>query len=264
MSSTDLSQFYELGYQIVPGLIDRATVDAARGFLERELAALDPIFEKYGFRHDDRSAAAVIADVLSHTRASLDDPDWHLLSGHFPLRTRLSRELWPVFAAPRFQAILRELLASPNIFMHMPPMARYVLPNNRSAAVPAHQDISYNSHLADFVVAWVPLVPIDDQCGGMAVYERSHRAPLALDAGAAEGWFPDLATDSFVKHVCAPMKPGDAILFGPTLIHGSVPNISDRTRFSLDMRFFPESGYSSRHVLDLQTWAVLEPTSSKK
>ena len=61
--------------------------------------------------------------------------------------------------------------------MHMPPTARFILPGNSAAAVPPHQDVSYNHHLTDFITAWVPFHPIDEESGGVAVFSGSQAVP---------------------------------------------------------------------------------------
>ena len=145
------------------------------------------------------------------------------------------------------------------IFMHMPPTARFILPNNFGAAVPPHQDITYNQHLADFYTVWVPLVEIDDVCGGMAVFEGSQDEPELLDDSKSEQWLAAVSTTGFRKRACRPMSPGDLIIFNKQLIHISQPNVSTRTRLSIDMRFFPDTVVSRKHALDMQHWRVLAP-----
>lgn len=143
--------------------------------------------------------------------------------------------------------------------MHMPPMARYVLPRNDCAAVPAHQDVDYNHHLTDFVVVWMPLTPIEGDSGGLAVFEKSQGVRSVTHNVNSGGWLREIPTASFKRHFCCPMAPGDCVVFGPKLIHESVPNISNRIRLSLDMRFFSENERSTRHVLDMQDWSIHEP-----
>ena len=55
------------------------------------------------------------------------------------------------------------------------------------------------------------------------------------------------------------MSPGDLIIFNKQLIHVSQPNVSTRTRLSIDMRFFPDTVVSRKHALDMQHWRVLAP-----
>jgi hypothetical protein len=88
------------------------------------------------------------------------------LTGHFPLEVRLSENLWKIPYSESFYSIIKTILRSENVFMHMPPTARFVLPGNVYAGVPPHQDISYNKHMTDFITVWVPLVDIDEEGAG--------------------------------------------------------------------------------------------------
>jgi ectoine hydroxylase-related dioxygenase (phytanoyl-CoA dioxygenase family) len=55
------------------------------------------------------------------------------------------------------------------------------------------------------------------------------------------------------------MRPGDVLALNPMVIHRSMPNRSERTRFSIDFRFFGDADTSAKHFLDLRTWQVVAP-----
>jgi ectoine hydroxylase-related dioxygenase (phytanoyl-CoA dioxygenase family) len=57
------------------------------------------------------------------------------------------------------------------------------------------------------------------------------------------------------------MAPGDALIFNPYVVHGSMPNLSNRIRFSIDCRFFGGDARTSKHYLDMTTWSVVAPTT---
>ena len=137
-----------------------------------------------------------------------------------------------------------------------------MLPRNLKAAVPAHQDVTYNKHLGPFCVVWVPLVDIDEACGGMAVYPRTQgRGELFAGetVAPADGWIPGIDVARFERVVLQPLAPGDVVVMGNETVHESMPNKSDRTRLSIDFRFFGDNSHSSKHYLDLAQRRVIAP-----
>ena len=56
------------------------------------------------------------------------------------------------------------------------------------------------------------------------------------------------------------MAPGDVLIFRPYVVHGSMPNISKKIRFSIDCQFLGSSAESySKHYLDMTAWSVVAP-----
>jgi len=149
-----------------------------------------------------------------------------------------------------------------------PPTARYVLPHCSLARVPLHQDVSYNRHMEDFCVVWVPLVPIDQACGGMAAYARTHKThEMVLEhrRNAADGWLPPIdeaAVDPAKRVVLAPLEVGDLVVMTKSTLHESMPNLSNRMRLSCDFRFFGERSHSTKHYLDIAADKVVAPPVS--
>ncbi len=250
------------GYQILRGVLSAQTVAAVHGFLEERLADAFAIMAPWGIRQDDPDNGRKVARVLAGPEAAaLPDDVRKTMLGHFPLGTRLSENLWAVPREERLQAVLREALGGDRLFMHMPPAARFVLPHNTGAMVPAHHDVSYNEHMAEFVVVWVPFVEIDGACGGMTMFEGSQDAAGPC-GGKSDLWLERVSTAGYRPRACGPMSPGDVVIFNRSIIHESRPNVSTRTRLSIDFRFFPGRVVSGKHALDMQSWRVLPPGAS--
>ncbi len=182
--------------------------------------------------------------------------------GQFSLGARLGKRMLSIPRALAKDAILHEILGAERLFLHMPPMARMVTPENKAAAVPLHQDMSYNEHLFDFLTLWVPLVPIDEACGGIAVYPGSHRLlpNPPLGPAVANDWRPALDPPAGLERVMlAPLRLGDVVVLHPKVMHESMPNRSDHVRLSCDYRFFGDGSTSSKHYLDLAEDRLVEP-----
>src|SRR5829696_8100136 len=228
------------GILVAKNLLPAEVVRTAADFLRDAVTEIDRTVRQYGFSLQDADAAERLTALMENPRAEISEHDRHMFLGHFPLDVRLAEPLRTIPRVLNGHRLLFELLSAQQLFAHMPPTARYVLPRCSLARVPLHQDISYNRHMGDFCVVWVPLVPIDLACGGMAAY--GWLAPI--DSGSA---------DDAQRVVLAPLEPGDVVVMGKGTMHESMPNSSDRMRLSCDFRFFGEQSHSTKHYLDIAT-----------
>lgn len=250
------------GYAVVEDIVSPSIVADVRGFLaEQTNDAVDAALKELNC--DSRAnlidLAGRIAAGGSDEMSGLSKSARDTLTGHFPLEVRLSQRLWQIPLWSGINEVLRACLDSQDIYMHMPPTARFVLSGNIHAGVPAHQDISYNEHMSSFITMWVPLVDISDECGGVVVYEGSGQTAVQ-DAPASEAHYWRQAVDTMgfkPRHMV--IKAGDILLLNRYIVHGSAANRSDRTRLSIDFRIFGERDSSSKHYLDLQSRQVVEP-----
>ena len=252
------------GYQIIRNVIPKDTVIKVRSFLELEVdKALLPAWSELGCNSQSEMLSKT-KDILEKKSAKtlndLSDSTKHSITGHFSLETRLSEVLWAIPLSSEFQNVLRTILNSQTLSMHMPPVARFVLPHNIYAGVPPHQDFSYNSHLSDFVTVWIPLVDTDDACGGVTIFKGSGKhAPIPYESGPEEFWLKGIPTFDY-QAVHTKMQMGDILVFNKNIIHASRPNNSERIRYSLDCRFFGSQDTSTKHYLNLQTKKVVSPS----
>jgi Phytanoyl-CoA dioxygenase (PhyH) len=263
MSQRVTSQFREQGYELFRGIIPPVVLTEIHRVLASEVDSVLASLSEIGVEPDVMTAARDIRALLSSSRAhELDRKTRHLMTGHFSTELRLSEIFWDIPRTPALQDILKAALRSDQLYMHMPPMARYVLPNNIEAGVPAHQDASYNDHMNNFVTVWMPLVDIDDQCGGVTIYEGRKDGFIPVTKLVQNGvWTEAVPLEGLKPLNCAPMAPGDILMFNPYVVHGSMPNVSNKIRFSMDCRFFGGDATTSKHCLDMTTWSVVAPKS---
>lgn len=87
------------------------------------------------------------------------------------------------------------------------------------------QQVENDSHLFDFE-AFMALAGFQGRSGGRAVYPRA------------------LGDSSLVPHRFA-MGQGQALVFSASHLHGTLPNTSDRTRWSLDVRVVHRGDHAS-------------------
>jgi len=259
----DVSKFLVNGYQVFENVVPLQVVQEVRSFLSRRISeTLEPAKREIGCSRDS-DVVQVIGDIAAgrHGRGveSLSKATRDALSGHFSLETRLSQILWKVPYSEKFHAIAKALLASDDLYMHMAPTARYVLPGNVHAGVPPHQDVSYNKHMSNFVTIWVPFVDIDDSCGGVTMYEGSGQAPeYSVEQASSDFWQQGIPTEGYRPVHCT-MKAGSVLALNKWVIHGSTAIRSSNTRMSTDFRFFGASDRSTKHYLDMKRRQVVKP-----
>jgi hypothetical protein len=256
--------FRDEGLVAVAGALPDSALRPVTEFLAAELDGISALFAKYGIALRDPAAGRLVERLLDADAAQVPSEDRHVLLGHFPLAARLDEALWRIPFALAEQPLLYEILEAKRLFVHMPPTARFVLPGNVKAVVPAHQDVTYNKHLGRFCVVWVPLVAIDASCGGMVVFPRTHgRGELHRGASVApsDGWIPAIDTAGFERLELQPLAPGDVVIMSDHVVHKSMPNRSARIRLSIDFRFFGENSCSSKYYLDVAQRRVVAPVT---
>ena len=252
-------KFEQDGYLVVNDLISIQTIFRVRDYLKKHLASAQAELQRIGIDLAAPQVAEQIRATMSAPRSrDIDRELRSVATGHYPLRVRLNDTLWAVAREPTVQELLRCILGSDALGMHMPPMVRFVLPGNTEAGVPAHQDVAYNPHMANFVTLWVPLVEIDQDCGGVTVFPGSDKKVIPAEFMDHGIWLEGVDTTGWDAIDCIPMSPGDALLFNPMLVHRSMPNRSDHVRYSLDCRFFGDQR-TSKHYLDMNRWEVIAP-----
>jgi len=206
-----------------------------------------------------------VANRLEDPQHNLADNEISILRGHFPAKIRLHHAVVDLARELHSNGFLTSIFSQQFRYLHMPPMARFVLPGNRGAGVPPHFDWQYNTHMSSFANVWVPAVPISNQCGGVTVWEAAGGVDLRTDemsdgiksSGLVRTWHEGVITDGLIKHDCSPMALGDVLTFGSGVLHGSMPNTSTRTRISMEFRFLPDGASSSKPVWDLKSGELL-------
>jgi len=258
MSTLELpSERFVAVRQVVPS----AVVARVRAFLSSEIApTIEPILGEMGLAtEDDLQRSMANGGIGLDQYRSLSEVSRKGLTGQFRLEARLSRVLHEIPRSPQVHDLLKRVLGSEKVFMHLPPVARFVFPKNHMAWVPAHRDVVYNGHLSNFLVMWVPLVPIDELCGGVEFFpEVGPHSIDVVDLDPDKPWLSPVSTAG-LRGVHPAMEPGDVLLFDRNVVHQSVENVSDRTRLSIDFRFFGEHDSSTKSFLDLETGEATHP-----
>ena len=117
-------------------------------------------------------------------------------------------------------------------------------------ATPWHQDAAVLPPEAEteLVTAWVPISDAPIESGCLQFLKGAHRRGLVRHGfGPVDGLeMPRGAVD--IAPVAVPARRGDVILIHRHCPHASLPNLSDRVRFSLDLRYHPAHQRSGREI----------------
>lgn len=248
------------GFQIFKGVIPAYIIKDIYMFLTDEMHLALQVLRDY--MHPFTSGD-IISDIdyliKNKDKLNTDNSMLSLATGLYPLEVRLSEKLRAIHESDTLISKLQELLQTKHLKMHMPPAARFVLPNNIHAMAPAHQDTSYNTYVEDFLVVWVPFTKINKQSGGVAFFEGTSKlGNLHYEKSDHPYWMPPLNVEGF-NMVCFELEPGDVIIFNKHAAHQSMLNISPTARISIDYRFFDARLESEKHCYDLTTKEIIYP-----
>jgi len=111
------------------------------------------------------------------------------------------------------------------------PIIRADMPFDPKWDFPPHQDYVYNQGSLNSITIWTPLQDIEKDLGPLEIIPGSHldgkvltKSKLVKDANLAE-------------YIQVPLKVGQMLVFSQFLHHISGINISNKIRFSLQMRY---------------------------
>lgn len=119
-------------------------------------------------------------------------------------------------------------------------------------ATPWHQDNGVVLPEADetrMLTVWFPLLDAPVESGCLQVMPRSHRRELLLHCMGRQGVHLPDALLEMEQATPVPMMAGDILFMHRHTCHGSLSNVSDRIRWSFDIRYNPSDQPTGRGFL---------------
>ncbi|MFN8006885.1 MAG: phytanoyl-CoA dioxygenase family protein [Terriglobia bacterium] len=181
----------------------------------------------------------------------------------------------PLYALDSYQELLElessrklfEKIFGEPVFLYRNTDIRFALPNDERHLTPPHQDHFFIRQTNRFRTAWIPLMNINRDMGGLATAQRSHWLGL-LDHVEHETAYSYIFRGRKQRGVpveqvasawlTADYRSGDLLIFHSLTIHRALPNRSDRVRLSLDARYQPISEprtwQSEKTILELREY----------
>jgi phytanoyl-CoA hydroxylase len=238
LSAEQIDFFKEQGYLLLPGAVDPAIFQPLIGEFEaiieeraRQAHAAGRLAEIYEDAPFERRMALVYRAMTEEDAADL----WGKVHG----KNQKTAGMFGIITHPALLDIVESLIG-PEILAHPQFNSRAKLPHHQATVVPWHQDLGYLREDADetfMVNFWVPLVDAPLESGPLQVIPGSHRWGL-IPHSHVDGYLgipePELPPHTVVD---CPMAVGDLLLIQHKTVHRSTPNVSDRVRWSLDLRY---------------------------
>jgi hypothetical protein len=111
-----------------------------------------------------------------------------------------------------------------------------------------HQEFMFQPQSIDGIVFWTPLLPVRPELGPVIILPKSHKDGLcmyskgttyAAKTGAYQiGIYEEDQVVAQYQQIAPLTEPGDLLLMDFLTIHGSGANTSQRSRWSVQSRFF--------------------------
>ena len=244
MTDQEIKTAYEReGYVVLKDIIDDRDLEPMRDFIKakvdtysRELYSEGKISSLYEDESFVRRYAAICEELDILPR------NWSF--GMF------GREFYDLYNLPGVLNVLRLLLGS-EVSNIGTPALRTKLPGSVITSFSWHQDSQYldqstigkkERHTEDLhmVTVWVPLVEATVENGCCWVIPGSHRWGLldgARDADSNVRMEEDVEARG--TPVPIPLKPGGALFMTNLTVHASKLNMTRKSRWSIDFRYFP-------------------------
>jgi phytanoyl-CoA hydroxylase len=137
----------------------------------------------------------------------------------------------------------------------LPPQIRCDMPVENQSIFFQHQDYVYNIGSSNSVTVWIPFQDVDKDTGALLCVPGSHDGKIYPNKGGVI-----TQEHKFDFQVC-PVRFGEALIFNQKLVHQSGRNVSNKIRFSIQLRFtdasdkdYAEKGFYINHKVTTEKY----------
>ncbi|MEM7336886.1 MAG: phytanoyl-CoA dioxygenase family protein [Chloroflexota bacterium] len=254
---TDQHAFFtENGYLVVEDLLEKDEIQALVDDYGQLLKTLAPQFYAEGkipAAFEDLPFEARLTAVLSESTENLFAHfDISLPNATITNETpfHLSKSIFNMIKNPRILDVIEtligsEIYASPIQHVRIkPPQTKIERNQQQSSLVQRtgwHQDQGVAREESDdteMITVWLAITDATLENGCLQIIPKSHHGEIAPHCPVgAQMIIPEKLLDSAPKPI--PIKAGSALLLHRRTKHASLPNISNRIRWSFDLRYQP-------------------------
>ena len=264
LDDRQLEHFYREGYVVVEDVIDPAEVldpleaeyETVLDSLARQLYEEGSISSTYpGMAFGERLTRVYQESGKVHTQYF----DFSLPQKNITCETPmwLGPAVFDVLTAPPLldaveSIIGPEIYSNPTQHVRLKPPEALTPLNPETGAVqlgatPWHQDggvVTADADDSEILTVWIPVWDADEEAGCMQLVPRSHIEGLCQHCPGGTATSPSglQIPEEFFRIEDAtpmPMRRGSALFMHRLTCHASLPNRSDRVRWSLDLRYNP-------------------------
>ncbi|MFW6195484.1 MAG: phytanoyl-CoA dioxygenase family protein [Chloroflexota bacterium] len=270
LTSEQLDHFNEFGFVVVDSLFDPAEV--IDPIIQEYAGVLDSLADKlYGEgKISSRYEELPFGDRI--TKIYAESGEVHNQYFDFSLPQKGIKPDTPFWAGPAvFNALTNpdlldavESVIGGEIYSNPVQHVRIKAPEHLSprdengnvkfGVTPWHQDngvITEEADESDILTVWFPLMDTSPENGCLQVVPGSHRGELLTHCPGYKDspglQIPETLFDPDIA-MPVPVKKGGALFLTKMTVHSSLPNVSDRIRWSFDLRYNPVGQPTGRGV----------------
>jgi phytanoyl-CoA hydroxylase len=242
LTETQLTQFHEEGYIVVPDIFPEEALEPLR----QEIAQVI-----------DNTANALLAEgkiANLHENEGFYTRLTRLLADNFTLANAFFQAIEGKTGGGNTSPALFNCLTHTNLLDAMEDLVgpeivassvyriRPKVPHLGRGVVPWHQDSGYISKRCDtelIVTCWVPLVDANAENGCLQVIPKAHLGPVVRHHTGGNAHFLVITDDDLPagEAITVPVPVGGALLMTNRTPHCSTPNNTDIIRWSIDLRY---------------------------
>lgn len=245
LTSQQIAEFADSGTLLLRGLLDPAS--------------LEPLKQVFATAVDQQAKEWLAAGRIKD--AHVDAPfetRYAKLREQFPTqhsnswrRILISRPMYDLWQHPQLLPVMRDLLGD-ELLAHGTFNGRPRPPHQKVMTIDWHQDAhyyrDYNHDDGRIISVWMPLVPVKTETGCLQVSPHSRKlgllTPERVERNGLIGVRDEVVASQEVR-TCE-MNVGDVLLFDDLTLHRALDNVSDITRWSIDIRFCTAANPSLR------------------
>lgn len=243
LTTSQLERYHADGFFLVRNLF---TLEDLQPVIDEIAAKVDALARRL---HGEGRLQRLHAEAGFYQRLTCIERDCPGASVILHTQCVLEPALAALWSHPRLLAIMGQLLG-PDVAGHPVWNLRCKTPDNPLATVPWHQDTAYLSPGSERTfqpTAWIPFLDATGAEGTLQFIRGSHgsgqvfphRLERTKGGRSAESWYLEVSEDQLPKGevVRVDVPFGSVLLLNQLILHRSTENISQRIRWSVDLRY---------------------------
>lgn len=239
-----IKQFFEEGYVEVEDFFTHDELDPCREDLK---VLVDNLAQKLYNAGKIKKLYKEYGLFERLTEMEKDFPGANILVLKLGSMPKSFMDLW---SNERLLNVMEQILG-PDIMGHPVWNIRSKTPQNEATTVPWHQDVGYLNNESYKVLqptAWIPLLDTNEENGCLQMAVRGHKTGKVGTHQCCYGgtWYVMLEEEEMKRKLdidlekdlkICPVRYGGMLLFNNMIPHRSLPNLSNKIRWSLDLRW---------------------------
>lgn len=259
-----IKKYFEDGFVVVEDFFDKKLLDDCREAVNELVEHLAQKLYKAGKIKDLYKDYGFFERLI---KIEADFPGANVILHKYGKLPPAFKALW---TNERLLNVVEQLIG-PNIAGHPVWNLRTKTPQNEATTVPWHQDVGYldnNSYKVHQPTAWIPLLDANEYNGCMELMSKGHRTGKIGTHQCCHGgtWYVMLEEEEMKKkldidvekdRVLCRVPYGGMLLLNNMIPHRSLPNVTEQTRWSLDLRWqnpkLPNGFYGMKDCVLMRT-----------